>query len=114
MDNADNSKFLYVLNNIRQQEDFLSYFKNKLNKENGVQCRLFDDILEFLSKIKEIVGNFLHVYQKEAVQKLLREWLQREREFVPKATVDLKWCCMCHTSGCKFKEREKLRRYRYV
>ena len=48
MDNAGNSKFLYVLDNIRKQEDFLSYFRNKLNEENGVQCRLFDDILEFL------------------------------------------------------------------
>ena len=67
MDNADNSKILYVLKDIRQQEDFLSYFQNKLNKENGVQCHLFDDILEFLSKIKEIVGDFLHVCQREAV-----------------------------------------------
>ena len=76
MDNADNSKFLFVLDDIRQQEDFLSYFKNKLNKENGVQCHLFDDILEFLSKIKEIVGDFLHVCQREGVWKLQREWLQ--------------------------------------
>ena len=76
MDNADNSKFLYVLDDIMQQEDFLSYFKNNLNKENDVQCCVFADILEFLSKIKEIVGDFLHVCQREGVWKLQREWLQ--------------------------------------
>ena len=114
MDNADNSKFLFVLDDIMQQEDFLSYFKNKLNKENGVQCHLFDDILDFLLNIKEIVDNFLHVCQREVVWKLQREWLQRQRDMGFKVTIDLKWCCMCHTSGCKFKDREKLRRYRYV
>ena len=108
MDNTNTSKNFFVLDDIRQQDDFCSYFKNILNKENGVQCCLFDDILEFLLKIKEIVDNFLHVCEREVVEKLRSEWLQRQRDMGFKITIDLKWCCMCHTSGCKFKDREKL------
>ena len=80
MDNADVSKFIYSLQDIRKQKDFISYFQNKITNKYGYECHLFDGILLFFTKIKEIINQIEHVYQREANRKIRRYWLERQMD----------------------------------
>ena len=73
MDNADVSKFIYALEDVRKQKYFISCFQNKIPNKNGYECHLFDDILLFFTKIKETINQIEHACQREANRKMVKE-----------------------------------------
>ena len=76
MDNAYVSKFHFSFHVIIQQEDFISYFWNTINKENGCPCLLFDYILMFFNqRLRKYFVN-LSMFLKD---RPIEWWLKKKR-----------------------------------
>jgi hypothetical protein len=98
MDNETASKFISALHDITSQEQYLIGIQNMISRRNGIPTHIFDDTLQCLAKLKDMIHEYRHISDREARRKLRREWLQRKRGH--QVTIDVNWCCICHQSGC--------------
>jgi hypothetical protein len=98
MDNESASKCISTIHNITTQLQFLIGIQEMISRRNGTPTHLFDEILDCLSKLKEMIREFQHIYDRESGRKLRREWLERKRGH--QVTVDVNWCCISHKYFC--------------
>jgi hypothetical protein len=98
MDNETASKFISTLHDITSQEQYLIGIQNMISRRNGIPTHIFDDTLQCLAKLKDMIHEYRHISYREARRKLRREWLQRKMGH--QVTIDVNWCCICHQSSC--------------
>lgn len=98
MDNEIASRFNSTIQDITNQQQFLTGLQDMITRRSGTPTHMFDETLDILAKLKDMVRHFLHISDREAGRKLRREWLQRQRG--RQVSLDINWCCICHKSGC--------------
>jgi hypothetical protein len=98
MDNEIASRFNSTIHDITNQQQFLTGLQDMISRRSGTPTHMFDETLDILAKLKDMVRDFQHISDREAGRKLRREWLQRQRG--RQVSLDINWCCICHKSGC--------------
>jgi hypothetical protein len=63
MDNESASKFISTIHNITAQQQFLIGIQEMISRRSGTPTHMFDETLDCLSKLKEMVREFQHISQ---------------------------------------------------
>jgi hypothetical protein len=61
MDNESASKCISTIHNITTQQQFLIGIQEMISRRSGTPTHLFDEILDCLSKLKEMIREFQHI-----------------------------------------------------